>query len=188
MTKRTAMTSGSDSRQGNVSTNSNTHTNSLSKDDYRSLHKVYKYLVANFPECKIMPTREGGKIPARPHKNGQYMPRDFEKLNSNDFNHGAVIILCDHIIVVDIDEEPFVAQFEVMFPETQQTVTCQTAKGRHYYFQRTPACTEAGITDGARQLKNHDGTVLPIDFTAVNNSNGVEKLRTIKIWAVPSVY
>ena len=107
-----------------------------------------------------MPTREGGKIPLHKHANGAYTVEMFDKTGINECKHGCEIILSSELIVVDIDEMDYCDKMERMFQPFNETVCCQTNKGRHYYFKKTPLCDEIGLMDGARQLKDN----IPLDI------------------------
>lgn len=132
-----------------------------------SVKEIHMYLKHNFPGCDIMPTRSGpdpkqnGKIPKYAHKNGAWDTDKAEKALP-ECDEGAVILLDDSLIVVDVDEVEWVDKIERDFPEFQQTIQTQTKKGKHYYFTRTDRCTN--IYDGARLLFDSNNKSIPIDL------------------------
>jgi len=109
-----------------------------------------------------MPARQNGKIPKYPHKNGAWDKNKAENALHECSEEGAVILLDEAIIVVDVDEEEWVHTIEADFPEFQRTVQTQTKKGKHYYFTRTDRCHN--IYDGARLLVDLNNKPLPIDI------------------------
>lgn len=163
------MNGGVSPRQGATSTNTNKQNNSLNA----YLVNLQAYLNEHFPGCTLMPTREGGKIPLFKHKDGQWSSSDFLKRGVTKAKCGCLIILTQDLIVIDVDDLEFAIKLEEQIPELTQTVACKTAKGMHYYFRYTTECRTFELMDGARQLKDVDGNVLPIDIkTKTTKSTG----------------
>jgi phage/plasmid-associated DNA primase len=148
-----------------------------------------------------MPTRSDGKIPLYKHKNGAYTSEMFKNKGYNECDNGCLMILTKDIIVIDIDDKDYVKIFEEKFPECHSTPTTKTAKGFHYYFRASLESDQAGIKDGARQLK--DGVNdLPIDIKTITssgtggvisippsrNKEWVRKLNDIEMRPVPSSF
>lgn len=153
------------------------------------LYKLGKYLDENFHGCLIMPTREGGKIPLMPHKNDVYTYETFKEKGIQECDKGALILLTEDLIVVDVDDRGVCAQLEEMIPEFQNTVICETSKGKHYYFRSTDEWMQANIKDGARQMKYADGSEIPIDIKT-RTSSGTKGVISIppsigKKWTRP---
>lgn len=135
-----------------------------------NLLNLADYLNNNFPGCLIMPARDGGKLPLMPHKNDSYTFDTFKNKGINACDKGALILLSEELIVVDVDDHGTCEQLEDMIPEFKETVICGTSKGKHYYFKATDAWYSANIKDGARQMKYNDGTSLPIDIKTRTSS------------------
>jgi phage/plasmid-associated DNA primase len=143
------------------------------------LLNLCEYLNNNYPGTSLMPSREGGKIPLYAHKDEQYNMKIFKSKGINECNHGALILLTEELIVVDIDDREMCDTFEDLIPEFKDTVICETNKGRHYYFRRT--MNSKCIKDGARQMEN-----LEIDIKTITSS-GTKGIISIppspnKIW------
>lgn len=166
----------------------------LSSADRDALLNLQAYLNEEFTGAVIVPTmRAVGKVAAgkQPDYHGlklaEWKEAHFRQY-IDDCAHGAVILLTRSLVVFDIDAHDWADAFEQQFPELRETVTCETAKGRHYYFRRTAACD---INDGARPVNSfrHDDDTgeiirgpdgrpetysLPFDFksTASNGTPG----------------
>jgi phage/plasmid-associated DNA primase len=133
------------------------------------LRDLQYYLDNTFPGSVLIPSRTGGKIPKYKHKNGQYTAERFLDTGYKECDQGALIILSTDLIVIDIDDATFCQRFEAEFPELAETVCCKTNKGFHFYFTRTQKCTDAGMSDGARQM-TEDGAVIPVDIKTQTTS------------------
>jgi phage/plasmid-associated DNA primase len=132
-----------------------------------ALKELGFYLEKEFPGCLIMPTTEGGKRPLLKHKNNAYTLETYKNKGFSLCTHGALILLTQEVIVVDIDDHQLCNDIERMFPVFKDTVICKTSKGKHYYFRRTYNCST--IKDGARQLALGDGSELPIDIKTITS-------------------
>ena len=127
-----------------------------------SMEKLQTYLTANFPNALIMPSHNG-KHPMFKHVKEPYTLADFHAKGKFKCGRGALIILPEELIVVDVDEMEWAEKLMAAHPEFNQTVTCKTRTGYHFYFRRTPHCV---LRDRARQLKDN----IPLD---IKNKGGV---------------
>ena len=136
------------------------------------MEKLQKYLSAEFPGCILIPSRPGGKIPRCPHKDGQYTAQRFLSEGHAQCRDGCLIVLTADLIVIDVDDAAILATLEERFSELRDTVCCQTAKGRHFYFRATSRTREANMKDGARQMKmpGDSNAVYPIDIKTMSTS------------------
>lgn len=138
------------------------------------LRKQQEYLSNTFPRALIMPTAVNGlKNPRYKHKDGQWTVEKAYAHLDECFESGALILLSEDLIVVDIDDSTWVDKIESMFPMFIDTVTCNTKKGKHYYFRRVEDVKDF-MFDGARGLKDDNG-VIPIDIKTIckNGTSGV---------------
>lgn len=130
-----------------------------------TLRRLQEYLTTEFPGALIMPARECGKVPLYKHKGGVYTLEKCLREGIPACTHGSLILLPKELIVVDIDDRGLATEWEARSPAFAATVCCETSKGKHFYFRRTPACNTAGVFDGARQLKSEcGGHEIPIDI------------------------
>ena len=102
----------------------------------------------------LIPTRDGGKIPMFKHKEkdgvAQYDGSKFMATGAYQCRDGCAIVMPLGLIVIDVDDKALAAEMVARFPAFGQTVTCDTKKGAHFYFTRTPDCM---LMDGARQVR-----------------------------------
>lgn len=136
------------------------------------LIRLQDYLTEHYPGCLLMPSwPPKGKQPICEHKNGQWSADHFKKNVYRCFYRGCgcVIILSDDIIVVDIDNKDEVDRIEAMFPMFKDVVCCETLKGRHYYFKRSPEAIM--IKDMPRGLRCPEtGNKLAIDIKTMTST------------------
>jgi hypothetical protein len=121
------------------------------------LLKLQRFLQTRFPDNVLMPSKD--KRPVFKHKNGEYT---WDKWINNGFPSvlsgtngisGAIIRLTKGIVVIDIDNKDHLKALEDLQIGFEETVVCNTKKGRHYWFLRTPACDEARMHDIAPGFK-----------------------------------
>ena len=78
------------------------------------LYKQQKYLDEHYEGCYVMPcNKKGSKYP---HKNGKWSSEK-SYAHLNECVDGAVILLNEKLIVVDIDDPAWVTKIEEEFPE-----------------------------------------------------------------------
>ena len=155
-------------------------------DSPQYLMDLQKHLDKVAPGSLIIPAKldvvvkEYGKRPCQPHAQQQYTRATFDSHVYEAATVGALIILSEHIIVVDIDDPKLVDRFMEIFPAAMCTVSAKTSKGRHFYFRSTEYSKADGIKDGGRQLNDPDnpGQKLPIDIKTMS-STGVGGLISI---------
>ena len=136
-----------------------------------TLVDLQRYLNDEFPGCTLIPSQPGGKIPRCSHKNGHYTAQRFLSEGHAQCRDGCLIVLSQDIIVIDVDDAEALARLEDGIPELHETVCCQTAKGRHFYFRATSRTRQANMKDGARQMKMHEtGCPFPIDIKTMSSS------------------
>lgn len=112
------------------------------------LQDLQEFLQREYPDCCLMPSREDGKTPLYKHKTKPYTPDMFKHY---ECVHGAIILLGESLIVVDVDNKKLCEALEARFPDSfPHTVICEGKKGRHYYFYRTPNASH--IRDGSGKL------------------------------------
>jgi len=124
--------------------------------------ELEKYISSRYG-ITIIPSRKGGKIPKEGLSQANYTSLEFRRTGHSQCNEGALIILNQSVVVVDIDDRDLIPLWESLFPEFQQTVTVETQKGRHYYFE-VPTHFMGIIKDGKRQL----GPGVNVDFKTQN--------------------
>lgn len=155
-------------------------------DSPQYLMDLQQHLDKVAPGSLIIPAKldvaekDYGKQPKLAHANNQYTRETFDTHVHEAATVGALIILSEHIIVVDIDDAKLVDRFMELFPAAMCTVSAKTSKGRHFYFRATEYSKAAGIKDGGRQLNDPDnpGQKLPIDIKTMS-STGVGGLISI---------
>lgn len=133
-----------------------------------SLKKLQEELDATFPRTVLIPSKEGGKKPKYAHKGGQYTSEIFKKKGFKECDKGCLMILTEDIIVVDVDDRDTCVDMENGIEDFTKTVCCETAKGRHYYFQSTEYSKEHSMKDGGRQMKQESGEDHPIDIKTID--------------------
>lgn len=136
----------------------------LTPQEIKELIRIQTYLDKTFPDCCVMPSTK--KIPKRHHKDIPYTSEMFlTDVLSEDYyncNEGAVILLGDSLIVVDVDTHEWCETLEHDYPDIfPKTVSCKGEHGKHYYFIRTPEAQN--LSDGPRSLKDK-GVTIPIDI------------------------
>ena len=118
----------------------------------KSTEKLYRYLIKNHPEDILMPVNAKTKAPLNKHTNNQWSWAKFRKAinqtlrESSDINVG---ILVKSLLVIDIDDESLVDDWELKYPVLKQVPMEKTRKGRHYFFARTAYCDDLGLFDKA---------------------------------------
>ncbi len=140
-------------------------TRSLEPREQKELIRIQKYLDKTYPDCCIMPSIR--KIPKRHHKDTPYTSEMFlsDVVSEGYYNcdEGAVVLLGDSLIVVDVDTHEWCKTLEQDYPDVfPKTVSCQGEHGKHYYFTRTPEAQH--LTDGPRSLKDDKGKTIEIDI------------------------
>ena len=135
------------------------------------LRELQKYLTETFRGSVLIPSRAGGKIPRYAHKEGQYSAQRFLSEGYSQCRDGCLIILSDDLIVIDVDDLEVMVRLEEEIGELKETVCCETAKGRHYYFRATARSREAHLKDGARQMRAAGSDwAYPIDIKTMSSS------------------
>lgn len=135
------------------------------------LRDLQKYLIREYPGSVLIPSRAGGKIPRFSHKDGQYTASRFLSDGYSQCRDGCLIILSEDLIVIDVDDGDIFRKLEGEIPELCETVCCETAKGRHYYFSATARSRGANMKDGARQMRAPGGEYsFPIDIKTMSSS------------------
>ena len=143
-----------------------------------SLKKLQRYLDEHYTGCYVMPSNKKGS--KYPHRNGKWSSEK-SYAHMNECVEGAVILLNEKLIVVDIDDPAWVSKIESDFPEFLETVQTETKKGKHYYFKRTEECGGGGlgpplgqfmVRDGARQMYDENSQVIPIDIKTITGGTG----------------
>ncbi len=177
-------------------------------DYYKSVRYIESfqhYLDKVAPGSLIVPAKakehvkekEIGKRPMFSHSPNSkdsyiYTRADFDKHKEKCITNGALIILSEDIIVVDVDDEDYVDKFLTEFPEFSETVSTKTTKGRHFYFMATEYSRAAGVRDGAKQLVNPEtGKEAPVDIKTMSTT-GNGGLISIppsrgKSWIIPPI-
>lgn len=121
------------------------------------LKRLQAYLEEHHPTCILIPSTK--KQPIYAHKDGQY---NWEKWNKTGYKQvinnssnvtGCMVRLTENIVVIDVDDKYICDHFENCDLGFNETVTCETQKGRHYWFMRTKACDDADMYDLARAMK-----------------------------------
>lgn len=117
------------------------------------MRQLQNYLSAHHAGAFLMPTRDGGKIPMFKHKEKdgvpQYDAAKFMATGAHQCLGGCAVVMPLGLIVIDVDDKALGAEMILRFPAFAAMVTCETKKGAHFYFTRTPGCT---LMDGARQV------------------------------------
>lgn len=145
------------------------------------LHKLETYLRSNYPDCVLMHTKGNieascdyakSKHPAECHKSKttEQLWQAWTSRGKSNCSKGLLILLRKGLIVIDIDDMDVCNDLEAQYPEMRETATQKTRTGKHYFFERTPACDEFKIYDVARGMKDapgKQGKVLPIDIKTV---------------------
>lgn len=136
---------------------------------------IKNYLESHYPECDICPCDEiDPKRPKYKHKNNSFVWKNeyFAECDTN----GAVILLSDELVVVDLDDTELALELEETIPLFKDTVQVITSKGKHYYFNNTNECKSVGIRCSARLLVDPvSGITLPIDIRTAypNGTRGI---------------
>lgn len=156
-----------------------------------NLEMLATFLKRHFPRCIPIPLLKEQKNPLYKHKDlfdeELWFKWDKEGQKHIANGHALGLTLREGIIVFDVDCMKWCDYLEAQFPILKSTVSCQTKKGKHYYFRRTSVCDDLCIFDGSRNLKtprkeaieglDYDGSfkhakeddmlVLPIDTKSV---------------------
>lgn len=135
------------------------------------------FLREHYPQCVLIPTKSNdpaapasaSKQPRWPHAKvaTDALWKEWERCGRANCAKGAVIILRAGLIVLDFDDVDLADVFVAGCPAMATTAIQETAKGRHYFFRRTPACDAARLYDKARCLTLADGEDMPVDIKTV---------------------
>ena len=111
------------------------------------------WLKVNHPSDVLMPCPRGEKRPAYTHGSGAWTwaRYDWATYMEGDFRSKDVGILLHALCVVDCDTAADADALEARFPELLTAPMETTARGRHYFFQRSERADALGYYDGAAQ-------------------------------------
>lgn len=137
-----------------------------------------RFLIKEYPECVLMPSKANddkytdpaqAKQPLMPHKDVPTRALwDNWARNRHRCDKGLLIILRAGLLVIDVDDKEYAKKLETEFPMILNTAIQDTRTGRHYFFQRTEACDQLCIYDGARCLFEKGAEEpLPVDIKSV---------------------
>lgn len=126
------------------------------------------FLRTRYPQDVLMPVGAGSKHPRFAHKGGAWTWASYDehvrahRERAEEAPHGEdVAVLLKQLCVVDVDSKRRAEELEAQHPVLQQVPCEETARGRHYWFER-PDCADAeGFFDGASQVEHG------VDFKSV---------------------
>ena len=140
------------------------------------VRRTEAFLREHYSECVLMPTKNNdpfaancpgaSKQPGQPHvgRTAEQLWSAWDVHGRANHDRGLLILLRAGLIVIDVDDMDLVDVLEGVCPELTETATQATAKGRHYFFRRTPECDRAEVCDQARTLAYDNGEVIPLDI------------------------
>jgi P4 family phage/plasmid primase-like protien len=139
--------------------------------------KMEHWLQTTCPDCILIPAYksdgEKAKQPIISHKDktteelwSEWHEKWRHRVMSNDLSD-VLIILRAGLIVIDVDDASLATELEDRFVSMRTTAIQKTRKGRHYFFQRSPACEELPLYDKSQGLVDAEGRTLPIDIKTV---------------------
>jgi phage/plasmid-associated DNA primase len=130
----------------------------------KEIGKVIDLFMDKYPNNVIVPCQK--KHSKYPHKNNSFTWETYKEKKITFEKDDMVGVLLKDLIVIDIDEQYVIKEWEEDFPILKETVSEDTKKGRHYFFKRTPLCDELKIFDKSRGIKI-DGKSVPVDIKTI---------------------
>jgi hypothetical protein len=127
----------------------------------RSAFLLASWLKLHFPRDVLMPVVRGEKKPRYGHAGGAWTwaRYDFSAPDSGGeprsrqaFMRDDLGLLLHDLCVIDADTQADADALEARFPELAAAPMASTARGRHYYFARSPLADAHGFYDGAAQV------------------------------------
>lgn len=139
------------------------------------------YLQSHHSRDVLMPTKaSGSKAPKYIHRGGEWTWARFAALRQHDDD---VCVVLHDLCVIDVDSAAQADELEARFPALRAAPCEATARGRHYFFARTPAADAHGYYDGAAQRE------VGIDFKSITRTGTggivVVAPSTGKTWTRP---
>ena len=128
------------------------------------------WLITNFPSDIMMPVARNTKSPMFRHRNNEWSWEMYDKfVEDNKYEVYDVCVVLQNLCVIDVDSKQQADHLEARFPCLKNTACEETARGRHYWFVRSPIADKLGYYDGAAQR------IKGIDFKTVckNGTGGI---------------
>ena len=156
--------------------------NTIALTPYTSrVQKLIEKLKSKYPNnlpipCKTKTATNKVVAPLFKHADGRYTWEFIEEPKNEVFfqEKTNIGILLKDITVIDIADKDYIPIFERKFNILTEVVSEVTAKGKHYYFKRTPLCDELGIFTAVKPLVI-EGNKVDIDIKTVH-SNGTASI------------
>jgi len=121
------------------------------REKFRAIGKLASFLKKNHPENVLMYVKPDKKEPVTTHKNSTWSWSKVEKYLA--YPENEIAILLQDLIVIDIDCQELMKEYEERFPILKECPFETTSKGGHYYFKRTAECDELKLYDKAQCLR-----------------------------------
>jgi hypothetical protein len=129
-----------------------------------ALAALERWLREHAQEDVLMPVLPGTKRPMFRHKEGAWTWRRLEEWRASTarLRIGDSVpkshlspwcVVLRRLCVVDVDTPALVAEMEARFPALLRAPCTETARGRHYWFLRSPLADRLGYWDGAGQVR-----------------------------------
>lgn len=133
-------------------------SNSATPQRDGDLNALIDVLLHSYPNDILTVCRRREKFPVYPHVTRPWTWGDFLKILTDEKTDARFLakydvgILLHDLCVVDVDSVELATELEAAFPVLLAVPCEKTAKGFHYYFQRSQLADDRGYFDGAGQV------------------------------------
>lgn len=155
------------------------------------------FLKCNYPKCIPIACKARDKAPVYAHK--ELSDKDLwnkwydEGMNMVVSGGNMSLVIREGLIVIDCDAIERAQDFENRFDDFTKTVSCNTKKGRHFYFTPTDQCkdwtTQTRVVGDADIIYRHrSGTGALINVPPSTNKTWLRSILDTKVLPMPDEF